>query len=86
MGLIEVYLIFAFTTAVVAIYELVWPVMQQIRLTHNELSVARQWKLTVSVFFVMSFAVAPFLIIPCLWPSKGESFRKTLYDSLQTTQ
>lgn len=86
MGLMEAYLLFAVTTAAVALYELIWPVMQQIRLTHSELSVARQWKLTVTVFFVMSFAVAPFLIIPCLWPSKGESFRKTLYASLQTTQ
>lgn len=82
----EAYLIFAFTTAVVTIYELIWPVMQQIRLTHKELSVSQHWRLTVSVFFVMSFAMAPFLLIPCLWPSKGERFRKTLYESLQTTQ
>ena len=82
----EAYLLFAVTTAVVVIYELVWPVMQQIRLTHSELSVARQWKLTVAVFFVMSLAVAPLLLIPCLWPSKGERFRNTLYNSLQTTQ
>lgn len=86
MGLIEVYIIFALTTAVVVIYELVWPVIQQIRLTHSELNVARQWKLAVAVFFVMSFAVAPLVIIPCLWPSKGERFRKTLYNSLQTTE
>lgn len=86
MGLIEFYLLFALTTAVVVIYELVWPVIQQIRLTHGELSVARQWKLTVVVFFVMSLAVAPLLLIPCLWPSKGERFRNTLYTSLQTTE
>lgn len=86
MGLIEFYILFALTTAVVVIYELVWPVIQQIRLTHSELNVARQWKLTLTVFFVMSFAVAPLLIIPCLWPSKGERFRNTLYTSLQTTQ
>lgn len=82
----ESYILFAFTTAVVSIYELVWPVIQQIRITHSELNVARQWKLTVSVFFVMSFAVAPLLLIPCLWPSKGERFRRTLYTSLQTTE
>lgn len=85
MELMYAYLLFALTTAVVAIYELIWPVMQQIRLTHSELNVAKQWKLTVTVFFVMSFMVAPLVLIPCLWPSKGESFRKTLYTSLQVT-
>lgn len=86
MGLMEAYLLFAVTTAVVVIYELVWPVIQQIRITHSELNVAKQWKLMLTVFFLMSFAVAPLLLIPCLWPSKGERFRKTLYASLQTTE
>lgn len=85
MELTTAYILFALTTAVVAIYELIWPVMQQIRITHSELNVAKQWKLTVGVFFIMSFAVAPLILIPCLWPSKGERFRKTLYASLQTT-
>lgn len=86
MGLIEAYLLFAVTTAVVSIYELVWPVLQQLRLTHSELNVVTHIKITVFVFFVMSAAMAPFLLIPCLWPSKGERFRSTLYTSLQTTQ
>lgn len=86
MELTTAYVLFALTTAVVAIYELIWPVMSQIRLTHSELNVAKQWKLTVGVFFVMCFMVAPLVLIPCLWPSKGERFRNTLYTSLQTTQ
>lgn len=86
MGLIEYYVLFAVTTAVVSIYELVWPVLQQLRLTHSELNVVTHVKITVFVFFVMSVAMAPFLLIPCLWPSKGERFRNTLYTSLQTTQ
>ena len=86
MGLMEVYLLFAVTTAVVSLYELIWPVMQQIRLTHSELNVSQYWKITVTVFFLMSLAVAPLLIVPCLWPSKGERFRSTLYTSLQNDQ
>ena len=85
MGLIELYLLFAITTALVALYELVWPVIQQLRLTHSELTVVTHLKITVCVFFVMSFAMAPLLLIPCLWPSKGEKFRSTLYVSLQNT-
>jgi hypothetical protein len=85
MGLIEVYLLFAATTAVVSIYELVWPVLQQLSLTHTELNVVQHTKITVFVFFVMSFVMAPFLLVPCLWPSKGERFRNTLYISLQNT-
>lgn len=86
MGLTELYLIFALATAAATIYELVWPVMKKIRQTDPDLNVSKQWKLTTTVFFLMSVLAAPFLIIPCVWPSKGESFRNSLYLSLQQTK
>lgn len=83
MGLIEVYIIFAITTALATIYELILPVLRQLKTTNPELIVVKNWKLTVFSFFIMSLVIAPLVLIPCLWPSRGEEFRKTLYTQLQ---
>lgn len=86
MGLIELYIIFSITTALVALYELIWPVMRETKANKPDLSVSRQWRLTTVVFFVMSVIVAPFLIVPCFSAKKGAEFRKTLYTQLTSAE
>jgi hypothetical protein len=79
------YVLCAVTTAIVAVYELFWPVISQLRLTHTELNVVKYWRLTVATFFVMSVLVAPLILPACIIPSKGERFRQALAVNLEKT-
>lgn len=85
MELIWAYLLFATTTAIVAIYELVWPVLSSLRITHPEINVVQHSKITLFCFFVLNFALAPLVLYPCLSPSAGERFRKALHENLMST-
>lgn len=85
MDLMWAYLLFAITTAVVAIYELVWPVLSSLKITHPEINVVHYWKTSVFCFFVFSFVLAPVVIYSCLKPSAGERFRRALHENLIST-
>lgn len=85
MSLLTFYLLCALTTGLVAVYELFWPVISSLRITHSELNITRYWKISVAAFFVMSVLVAPLILPACLIPSKGERFRKALAVNLEKT-
>ena len=85
MELIWFYLLFATTTAIVAIYELIWPVLSSMKVTHPEVNVAHYWKTSVFCFFLLNFVLAPVMIYPCLNPAAGERFRKALHSNLLST-
>jgi len=82
MELISWYALFAVTTAVVAGYELFWPVLRSLQVTHTELQTVQHVWLTMMVFMIMERQLATLNFLPCVWPSKGERFRKTLWESL----
>jgi len=77
------YVLCAITTGLVAVYELFWPVITQLKITHQELSVVRYSKLTLTSFFVLSVLVAPLILPACIIPSKGERFRQALVTNLE---
>jgi hypothetical protein len=85
MTLLTFYVLCAVTTGVVAVYELFWPVITQLRITHKELNIVRYWKIAVTTFFIMSVLVAPLLLPACIIPSRGERFRNTLAVNLENT-
>jgi hypothetical protein len=85
MSLFTFYILCAVTTGVVAVYELFWPVISQLRITHQELNIVRYWKIAIATFFLMSVLVAPLILPACLIPSKGERFRQTLATNLEKT-
>jgi hypothetical protein len=82
MELMWWYAIFAGTTCIVAGYELFWPVLKSLRITHPELQIVQSMWLSMLVFMIMTLVLAPLTILPCLWPSQGERFRRTLWESL----
>ena len=82
MGLIEWYGLFAVTTSLVAGYELFWPVLKSLSITHPELQVVQSTWLTMLVFMTMALVLAPLTILPCVWPASGERFRKKLWETL----
>lgn len=82
MELMWWYAIFAGTTSIVSGYELFWPVLKSLRITHPELQIVQSMWLSMMVFMTMALVLAPLTILPCVWPSKGERFRRTLWESL----
>jgi hypothetical protein len=78
MDFLYFYGLFALTTAVVAVYELYWPVLSQLMVTHPELSVVQYWKIALVTLFFGSLFLAPVLFFVCIIPSKGERFRTAL--------
>lgn len=82
MAVIYWYLLFALTTAFAAMYELVVPVLEEVALHNPEDNLVQNKTLSYVVFFLMAVISAPFLIIACLVPSAGETFRRVLLESL----
>lgn len=76
------YLLFAFTTAVVAVYELLWPLKQMI----SKGKIIDNWYATNVAFFCIALLVAPFIILPCLIPGMGDRFRMALVKELQVDE
>lgn len=79
MSLFEWYCLFALTTAVVAIYELLHPVIKQRALDVGKVNDKVVLYIT---FFAIALLTAPALVVSCLMPSAGEKFRSVLYREL----
>jgi hypothetical protein len=86
MTVLSFYLLCAVTTGLVAVYELFWPVISSLRITHPELMVVTHWRISVVTFFLMSVLIAPLIISSCVVPSMGARFRSALAVNLEKTQ
>jgi hypothetical protein len=73
------YILFATTTAFVAIYELLHPV---VLLRQSEDPPADNIPLVYATFFLLSILAAPAIILSCLIPEWGIRFREALKKSL----
>ena len=82
MGMITAYLLFALTTAICAFYELIYPVILSLDNKSKTSIVSTQPVTTYVVLFVLSFVFAPVLLLPCLIPGMGDTFRDVLEVSL----
>ena len=70
--MLTLYCIFAFTTAIVSIYELLLPVISaQNKTVDNKL-------LIFITFFTINVIIAPLVFLSCIVPSMGERFREAL--------
>ena len=74
-----VYCIFALTTSLTAMYELVMPVMR--RRASDPKPMLGKYILYATLFILCTLA-APLVLLSCLIPSFGERFRDTLYTAL----
>ena len=82
MGLIEGYILFALATTIAALYELFIPVINSLSLTHSEIQVIQHKWITLATFTCITLVVAPMMLLPCIVPSMGERFRKSLWETL----
>jgi len=82
MGLIEGYILFTLATTIAALYELFIPVINSLSLTHSEIQVIQHKWITLATFTCITLVVAPMMLLPCIVPSMGERFRKSLWETL----
>ena len=78
MGVIEYYIIFALATAIAACYEFLIPLINEARDEGVKNSLTTNKWLSCFIYISISAIVAPFLIIPVLFPGPAKSFREGL--------
>lgn len=74
----QMYLLFAVTTAVTAVYELFYPVISN----REKKGPVENKFLLYFVFFFMSVLMAPLVLFSCIVPSMGLTFRFFLEENL----
>ena len=79
MTLFEWYLLFCITTAIMAVLELLMPVMQEQKQTNNP---PTNSAITYLVFFIIANLIAPLIFISCILPESGNRFRQSLKQGL----
>lgn len=82
MGLIELYLLFALTTAITTCILFFWPVLQEVRLEGIENEFTKYPWMSTIIYIGVSTIMAPFLTLPILFESKAEQFRAGLRKSM----
>ena len=78
MGLIEWYLLFALTTAIMAAIDVFIPLLSEARSNGVANVLTTNFKLSIVVYLGISTLMAPLLIVPLLVPSMNERFKDTL--------
>ncbi len=79
MSIFTAYCLFAFTTALTAIYELLHPVMKAQRQKNGKVN---DQVVIYITFFCISLLIAPVILFMCIVPRMGETFRNALLTEL----
>ena len=79
---LEIYLLFAATTALAGLYELVMPVIAILKASNPELNLVRARGLTYIVSTVLIFITAPVFFPLTVVPKMGATFRSALHKSM----
>jgi hypothetical protein len=79
---IKLYAFFCVVTAICAQYEIMWPVVADIKEQFPDHLVAMNSFTMKLVMFGISLVTAPYLIFPCLMPALGERLRYKLFVAL----
>ena len=83
MVIVGWYILFALTTALVSLYEIVHPVLQELSILEPNSILLENKMLSYITFTFMGTLFAPILIFPCIVPKLGEQFRTALVAALQ---
>jgi hypothetical protein len=78
MGVIEYYLLFAFSTSFTACYLWFYPLLQKARSNNVENGFTKNPKLSIFIYIIISTIVAPFLVLPLLFTKYAEAFERGL--------
>ena len=81
MTFLGFYVLFALTTAIVAIYELLVPVLRDMIANDEGAELARN-PLLYFIHFCVSLLIAPVVFLSVIIPRFGDSYRNGLYNGL----
>lgn len=76
------YCLFAITTAIYAIMELLLPVLRKFSKNKPKEAESPNTLLLVIIFSCISLLMAPYIFICCVTPHKTDAFREGLYKGL----
>jgi hypothetical protein len=77
------YMLFALTTSIASLYELISPVMGALEKLEPNNVIIENKKLAYITFFLFGIMVAPLLLFSTIIPSFGMRFRNALLGSLK---
>jgi uncharacterized membrane protein YdjX (TVP38/TMEM64 family) len=78
MGLIEYYLLFAFSSSITACYLWFWPLLQKAKQENIKNSFTEYPVLSVLIYVLASALVAPLIIYPLISNKAGEAWERGL--------
>jgi len=78
MGLIEYYVLFAFSTSITVCYLWFWPLLQKAKTENIKNSFTHYPMMSMLIYIFISAFIAPLLIMPILSESMGEKFERGL--------
>jgi hypothetical protein len=78
MGLIEYYVLFAFSTSITACYLWFWPLLAKAKEQNIKNSFTDSPVLSVVIYIIISAFIAPILIMPLISNSMAEKFERGL--------
>ena len=85
MTILGFYVLFALTTAIVSIYELLMPITRDMIANNDHVEIAKNPILYI-VHFCISLLLAPLIFLCVIVPKMGEGYRKGLYNGLTEKQ
>lgn len=78
MGLIECYVLFAFSSSITACYLWFWPLLQKAKQENIKNSFTEFPVLSITVYILASALIAPLLILPLISNKAGEAWERGL--------
>lgn len=82
MGLIEYYLLFAFSTSFTAWYLWFWPLMRKAKADNISNQFTKYPILSSVIYILVSAIISPILVIPLLSSTHAEAFERGLATEL----
>jgi hypothetical protein len=79
MMFLYLYCLFAVTTGITSVYEILMPVLRR---RIEEGFVLDNVFVVYVVFFILTTLIAPIMFLNCIIPSMGDRFKKSLYKGL----
>lgn len=79
MDIFLIYILFAVTTSVASLYELIWPVL---RMQETKAGKLPNKSMYLFVCLCINILIAPLIFLSCIVPSFGVRFRIALQEAL----
>lgn len=78
-----IYIIFALTTALAAVFTIIKPVLQSLAVSSPENVLVEYKSITYFVFIILAILVAPIMFLPTIIPSLNKTFQESFYNSVK---